>query len=125
MKSAIVCLFGLLMGWQIGSMAAAQEPNQLLAGSLALPCDKLTNATGDGHTHSLSCKLVCLPARCCCDDYNAHPFPRSCARAYSPWYRCVPAADLSCSTSACTNNEKRTWWFIPNCHALKEALWLD
>ncbi len=125
MKRISVCLLGFLTGWGIGNLAFAKEPTLVPASSCTLPCDALTGGPSDCRPHSDACLDSCFPANCCCDDYNPRPYPRSCFPAYPPWYQCVPAGDVSCCPKVCTTKDKRSWWFIPTCHALREALWLD
>lgn len=121
----MVCLLGSITLWQFGHLAEAQEPTQILTGFSTLSCDTLTNATSKCHPQSVACKRTCFPTSCCCDDYNPHPFPRLCVPAYSSWFRCVPAGDVSCCPTAGAHQARRTWWFVPTRQALKEALWLD
>ncbi len=125
MTKVLVCLLGLLAVGKFGNSAVAQESTHAPANSSALPCDAHASAARDCRSESDACKGNCFPASCCCDDYNPRPFPHTCFPTYPPWYKCVPAGDVTCCPQAYTKKVKRSWWFIPTCNALKEALWLD
>lgn len=125
MARVLICLLGFLAVWEFGSLAVAQEPAHVPASSSALLCDAMPGGPSDCRSKSTACMAYCFPASCCCDDYTPHPFPRSCFPAYPSWYRCVPAGDVESCPNACPNKGRRSWWFIPTRHALRETLWLD
>lgn len=124
MARVLVCLIGILTVWQIGNVAAAQESAYAPARASASACDALPDGPSDCQSNHAACMRACFQASCCCDDYNPHPFPCSHVSAYPPWYQCVPAGDVSCCPKTDSHQARRTWWFIPTRHALKEALWL-
>ncbi|QDS90840.1 hypothetical protein EC9_50580 [Rosistilla ulvae] len=124
MTKALVCLLGFLTAWGVGNLAVAQQPPHAPVDSHTLPCDSLAGTACDCRTNGDACSGNCFPPNCCCDDYTPRPYPRSCFPAYPSWYKCVPAGDVACCPQACEPEKKRTWWFLPTCHALKEALWL-
>ncbi len=125
MARVLVCLLGLLTVCEFGELAVSQEVTLASVRSSALLCDSLADGPSDCRTKSVPCVDCCFPASCCCDDYTPHPFPRSCFPVYPPGYQCVPAGDAASCPNACANKEKRSWWFLPTCHALRECVWLD
>jgi hypothetical protein len=125
MTRVLICVLGFLTVLEFENLAVAQEPTLVPARSSAFPCDQLTGGPSAGSPTRPASMSYCFPANCCCDDYEPRPFPRSCFPAYAAWYKCVPARDITSCPRDCQQEEKRSWWFIPSCHALREALWLD